>query len=481
MKKKYRWLTFFQREKLTLFVGCLVLLLGAIYPWYQLPPQSLEGFETNLVFTNIGRFFAGVCVIIGLAFTFKFRISCAPRLILWIGLIATLSFPYFIVTFSPTVAFLASSYYQQGEYISNHVDKNFSEVQAQWKQEIFLDQPESPPSTLVMSIPDSRFFQMSSWDKVLLEGFGYKNSFFTFIGKGWSFTVFGLVISLIGLYLGVETLPVTSPQPAEKSNGGWALPTLQVAKVRSSRFNPFLQDMSRLLPGTSLFLAIILFSIIGINIVNYKIDVQFAKGEYLQVITTSKILVKWYPAFQGNLSFLERLAKAEFYTETPDPALINFVKGIENYRNGDFLSAETYWQKSVALQPNHFLFRGYLVAAMLNQGVSYLNNSNNRKPAAAADIFERVLQIFPGHVEALYDLMLARVVNGEFQKSAAVAKQIIDEQQYFQEQKLGLLGQAYLHLAWAEYNNGDVNKTWERYRQSTDMKTWGKSTLKEQQ
>ncbi len=479
MKKKYRWQTFFQREKLTLFVGCLLLFLGAIYPWYQLPPQSLAGFETNLVFTNIGRIFAGVCVIIGLVFTFKSRISYAPRLIFWIGLIATLNFPYFIVTFSPSVAFLASSYYEQGEYISHHINNNFSEVQAQWKQEIFLDKPEAPPSTLVMSIPDSRFFQMSSWDKVLLEGFGYKNSFFIFIGKGWSFTVFGLVISLIGLYLGVETLPVTSLQSVETPNGGLVL--LKMAKVRSTWFNPFLQDMSRLLPGTFLFLAIILFSIIGINILNYNIDVQFAKGEYHQVVTTSKTLVKWYPALQGNLSFLERLAKAEFYTETDDLALINFVKGLENYRNGDFISAETYWRKSVELEPERFLFRGYLVVAMLNQGVSYLNNSNNRKAATAADIFERVLQIFPGHVEALYDLMLAKVVNGEFQQSAAVAKQIIDEQQYFQEQKLGLLGQAYLHLAWAEYNNGDVNKTWERYRQSIDMKTWGNSTLKEQQ
>ncbi len=444
MKKLLSWQNLLNREKLTLFIGSLVLILGAIFPWYQLPPQSLETFGTNLFLTHICRVLAAIFAIINLAFTFRFTINRALRLSFWIGLIATLLFPYFIVTWSPTVAFIASSYYNQGNNVSSHVDRNFSEVQAAWKQNISLDQPEDPPTIFEMSIPDSRFFQMSSWDKVLLNGFCYKNSFFAFIGKGWSFSLFGLVISLMGLYLSV--------------------------KKRS--LNVCLEDLSQLLPGTSLLLIVIWISVIGVNIVNYQLNTLFAKGEYHQVVATSKTLALWYPPLQGDTAFLERLARSEFYADESDPALINFVKGLEHYKFVDFQSAENYFQKSLDLQPKRFLVRGYLASAILNQGVNYLNNANNRKPGSAADIFEKASRIFPAHVEALYDLMLARVVNGEFQKSADVAKQIIDGQKYFQEPRIGLLGQAYLHLAWLEYNNGDLNKTWERYRQSVDNKTW---------
>jgi hypothetical protein len=448
MNKLAGWFNWLNREKITLFIGSLVLLFGTIFPWYRLPIQTLTTFGTNLAFTNIGRVLAAMFAILGLAFTFLFSINRAPRLLFWIALLTVLLFPYFVTTWSPSVAFIASSYYHQGESLSNHVNSNFSEVQAQWKQNISLDKPEPPPTLFELSIQDSRFFQMPSWDKVILDGFGYKNSFFSFIGKGWSFSLIGIVVSLIGFYLVGET----------------------------ENINVFIQDMRLLIPGILLFLAIIFISLIGVNIVNYQLDTQFAKGEYDQVINTSKSLTSWYPPLQGDEAFLERLAKAEFYADEAEADLLNFVKGLERYRLADFQEAENYFQKSLYTQPNLFLVRGYLASAILNQGVNYLNDSNTKNPGTAADLFEKILQIFPGHVEALYDLMLARVVNGEFQKSADAAKQIIEGQQYFQEPRIGLLGQAYLHLAWAEYHDGDVNKTWEQYRQSLDTKTWNKSS-----
>ncbi len=451
MRNLAYWQNWFNREKILLLIGSLVLLQGAIFPWYRLPTQILEAFETNLVITNIGRVLAGMFAILGLAFTFLFSINRAPRLLFWTGLISVLLFPYFITTWSPRVAFIASSYYNQEKNVSIHVNKNFAEVQAQWKQNILLDQPDPPRTIFEMPIQDTRFFQLPSWERVLQNGFGYKNSFFSFIGKGWSYTLIGLVTSLIGCYL-VE----------EKKN-------LQV----------FIKDVVLLFPGTILLFAIILISLVGVNIVNYQLEIQFAKGEYDKVINTSKILASWYPPLQGDEVFFERLAKAEFYAGEQKPALFNFVKGLERYKLGDFQEAENDFQKSLDIQPNFFLVRGYLASAILNQGVNYLKDSDTRKPGTAADIFERVLQIFPNHVEALYDLMLARVVNGEFQKSADAAKQIIHGQQYFQEPSIGLLGQAYLHLAWADYHNDDINKTWEQYRQSVDPKTWSKSSRDE--
>ncbi|WP_017316202.1 tetratricopeptide repeat protein [Mastigocladopsis repens] len=481
MKKLLYWQNLLlTRDKITLGIGFLVLTLAAIFPWYSLPQEALETFSINLYLTNIGRLLAALFVISGFAFTFRLIVNRVLRLTFWIGLIATLFFPYLIVTWSPTVAFIASSYYNQEEKVSNHVERNFSEVQAQWKQNISLNKPDNPPKIFEMSIQDSRFFQIPSWEQVLLNGFGYKNSLFVFIGKGWVFSLFGLVISLIGLYLVEEPSlngeNITYIVGTLKDVAPGFQPMGHFAKVEDN-LNTFIQDVKLLLPGTALLLSTIFISIIAANILNYQLDTQFAKGEYFQVVTASQTLASWYPPLQGDVSFLERLAKAEFYTDAPEPALINFVMGLERYKLGNFQEAENYFQKSLDIQPSHFLVRGYLVSAILNQGVNYLNESNTRKPGAAADLFEKALQIFPGHVEALYDLMLARVVNGEFQKSADVAKQIIDGQQYFQAPSIGLLGQAYLHLAWAEYNNGDVNTTWERYRQSVDSKTWGKYPL----
>lgn len=66
---------------MTLFIGSLVLLFGAIFPWYRLPTQTLTTFGTNIDFTNLGRVLAAMFAILGLAFTFLFSISCAPRLL----------------------------------------------------------------------------------------------------------------------------------------------------------------------------------------------------------------------------------------------------------------------------------------------------------------------------------------------------------------------------------------------------------------
>jgi hypothetical protein len=54
--------------------------------------------------------------------------------------------------------------------------------------------------------------------------------------------------------------------------------------------------------------------------------------------------------------------------------------------------------------------------------------------------------------------MLARVVNGEFDKSALVAQQIIETQQYAQKPSFSLLGQAYVHSAWAAITTTILHK-----------------------
>ncbi|RUT01773.1 hypothetical protein DSM106972_063960 [Dulcicalothrix desertica PCC 7102] len=448
--KNFRsWQDWFIRERIVLFIGALVLTLGATNAWYQLPNKALETFGTNINFYKIGELLAGILAIQVFSLTFWTVERALPRKRFLASLIIVMLFPFFVNTWNPQVKFIASAYYKQVENVSAHVDNNFSEVQARWKQNIYLDKPEVPPSTFEISILDSRFFQLPSWDKIVLDGFGYNNRFFAFIGKGWMYTLIGISISLIGIFLANN----------------------------NKNINSSTTDLKIFLMCAGFLVSLIIFFLIYVNIFNYQIDVQYSIGKYSKVVANSKILASLYPSLQGDEAFLERLARAEYYADKVEPALINFVQGLENYKNSSFQEAENYFKKALDIDKSRFLVRGYLASSILNQGVEYLNSPGNRKPGAAVDLFEKALIVFPGHIEGLYDLMLARVINGEFKKSADIAKKIIEGQKYFQEPRIGLLGQAYLHIAWAEYDNGDADKTWERYRQSVDSSTWKKSSV----
>jgi tetratricopeptide (TPR) repeat protein len=444
MNQLLRWFNWFNRERLSLLIGSGLLALGAVSPWYRLPTEVLDTFGINFAWSNAARLFSLWLALFGLAFTFLLSIKQAPRLLIWSALIAALLFPSFMVTWMPEVNFIAKAYYEQADAVSDHVTENFPEVQAQWKQNILLAPTRPTTSVFEFNIKDSRFFQMASWDYLLLEGMGYTNSFFQYIGKGWGFTVSGIVILLFALYLGIET----------------------------DGLNVFVKDMGKFLPGLGLVMGLIVCGLISVNIINYNIDTAFAKGEYGKVVATSKNLAAWYPPLAGDEAFLQRLAAAGFYSNQPDVALIDFAKGLERYRVQDFPKAESYFKQSLAIQPKRFLVRGYLASAMLNQGINYFNDPNGRKSEAAASIFAAVLQIFPGNLEALYDLMLARAVNGDYQNSALVAQQIIDVQKYAQQPRFGLLGQAYVHLTWDSYHQKDLEAAWKRYRQSVDTSAW---------
>ncbi|NEO83069.1 MAG: hypothetical protein F6J87_02235 [Spirulina sp. SIO3F2] len=462
----------FNRETITLLTGLFLLVLGSIFPWYQLPPESLEIFDTNLLLAKIARVLTALLAIWTLVLALFSGISRLPRFPFWVGFIVVLLFPYFITTWSPTVSYLTESYFEQGRTVSSQIERKYSQIQAQWKQNLVISESKPTQSTFYFSISDSRFFQMPSWEQVFLDGFGYRNSFFAFIGKGWSLTAIALVMILMGLYL----------------------------KITSPGLCFFLQDMKWLVPGVSLLLVIIVFQIISANIVNHKLDTLFAKGQYQQVISLSQTIESWYPPLKGDEVFLRRLAESGFYSDEPEPALVDFVKGLERYRVGDFNKAQSYFQQSLELQPNRFLVRGYLTSALINEAVEYSQYSdgpklpvassalpyranfldssqaqerpNSKRPNRTAELLEKALEVFPSNIEVLYDLMLTQAINGKFSQSAEIAQQLIELQQYSQQPNISLLGQAYLHLSWRDYRNGDVKQAWKRYRQSIDPRVW---------
>jgi tetratricopeptide (TPR) repeat protein len=463
-QKNWRWINWINRERLVLLAGSVALALGAILPWYRLPAATLEVFHTNLAIANIGRLIAALFAIFGFVFTFQFTFSSQDdtcsipknaagfqnrfRIAVWSGLIGILLFPYFVTTWCPTVTFVAASYYNQNSRASHHIEKNFSQVQAQWKQQIVLGRAAPNRSTFDFSISNSRFFQIPAWDQFIIEGLGYSNNFIGFIGKGWVLTTIGLLFCLSAFYFSAQNL----------------------------NFNVFLQDMGKILPLICLIAGILSLSLVLPNIVNHQLDTMFVKGQYERVLTASQVLANWYPPLQGDTRFNQRITAAGYYREQPDSSLLYFSRGVERFRRGDLLQAEELFRRALELQPKNFLARGYLATTIINQGVDYFNNRTSaakRAPGVAADRFEQALQIFPGHIEALYNLMLTRVVTGEFDKSARVAQQIIEMQKYFQSPSLALLGQAYLHSAWNSYQQHKIGQAWQQYRQAIDKSAWG--------
>lgn len=454
-----RWCT---REKIIMGCGCFALLLGAILPWYQLPPQLNATFEVNLAILTVERCIALLLSCLGLFFMIWSTLRHCPRTLFWGGLLTFLLFPYLLTTWLPNVSFLGHSYESQSRRITSHVELNFADVQSQWKQNILLDRTYPVSSIVNLPIQDSRFFQLPALDQFIMDGLGYNTNFFEFLGKGWGWSVIGVSCSLLGLYLAWE----------EGVTYLW-------------------KDLVKLSPWGGVLLGVVITSLVAPNILNQHLDTLFVQGRYREVLTLSETLTNWYPPFRGDEAFLKRLAEAGFYSNEPNPALIAFAKGLEQYRKDNFLQAETEFRRSLELDPTQFFVRGYLATAILNRGIQHFNDSAavvapmpppaEQQRGTMIDLCNQVLEVFPSHLEALYYLMLSHVLNSDFSQSATVAEQIIATQKYSQNPSMALLGQAHLHLAWADYQNGNLTEAWKRYGQALDPGTWKQNTTQTSQ
>ncbi|MEM7064810.1 MAG: hypothetical protein AAF572_16830 [Cyanobacteria bacterium P01_B01_bin.77] len=462
-------------------LGWLLLLQGAKYEWYHLPPEAISTFQTSQVWLQqVPRVYVAVSMGLGIGWLLWQRPQIIPRLPYWGGLLVALLFPFLITTGAPAITFLATAYHEQNIEVVRHVEKKFPEVQSQWKQNISFDQTQPITSILTFNIEGRAFFQVSNWERVVLDGFGYRNAIFDFVGKGWGVTVAGLTLSLMGVYM----------------------------QNRYHALDLFHQDMRYFLPMTTVVLGVIIVYLVGINIANHQLATEMGQGHYQTVVRRSRQLSQLYPPLRGDETFLKRWAMANFQTGTSDRALSEFTQGCDLYRAHDFFDAKLHFEAALDVDPALFLARGYLASAWVNQAVEYFKTTDrpklpvytipfpkrtnfldspqsNERPitvrsAGAIKQFETALIIFPNNIAALYNLMLAQTVTGDFEASAQTARQHINVQRFFQKSNVALLGQAYLHQTWADYHMGDMDTAWQRYRQSRDSKAW-KQTVKRSQ
>ena len=208
------------RIELLLFAACSGLLLGAGGPWYTLPASTLEAFECSLWLPHLMRLIPLLTAAVVAHMLWTGAQSSRRRLWIWTGLFASILFPFFVATFSPTVSFVASAFDLQREEVANHIETHFPNVQAQWKRSIHLNTREerkrhSPERTSTrqpfpwntlpyvrpLVVDGEDFFQVTSWDWFVLEGLNYIPAFMDSAGKSWPITIAALVIALLATYL----------------------------------------------------------------------------------------------------------------------------------------------------------------------------------------------------------------------------------------------------------------------------------------
>lgn len=455
-------------EKVVFWGSILGIVKTAKTDWYAMPPEVLAAFEISLKTASLLKFSTLACVLVSVVWLLA-KCDRVSRFFMWQALIIVLLTPYVLTTWVPKLDAMTITLYEQNQQIVKHVEQNFPNVQAQWKRNIPMMPDRPSQSSISLKIEDSRLFQPSSWDYLLLEVLGYRNNFLAFATMGWILSLVTIIFALLGLYIKIASFP------------------------------EFFRDLKWLSFQVIVVLGFILASTLTVNILDHRLETWLVDGNYSRVITVSQTLEKIYPTLVYDEQFQERIAQAELHSGMDDPFRFSLARGIEQYHWGEYEVASESLQKALDHSPNSFLAKRYLAAAILNNGVDYFETpilpnrpSNVRfpstanflespkarqgpiraKPSGAITHFEKVLQIFPGHLGALYDLMLTHSINSNFEQSSLMAQRLIDIQTYFQHANMALLGQTYTHFAWEDYHNKDLDAAWNRYQQSVNPGLW---------
>lgn len=442
-----------------LLLGALgALTLGAALPWYTLPQASLDAFNSSLWLPNLMRAIPVIgAVVIGCSFASSALMERQfVRLLFWAALSLCLLFPLLVATLCPAIAYLAAAFDQQRESVAYHIETHYPEIHVEWKQSIdidpfaevrpyafdgltrgYIDPLMTLPNAHPFVIDNAEFFQLSSWDRFIMEGLNYLPGFLAAAGWGWPVTVIGLIVCLIAVYLSTP------------------------AKVTV--------DLRAFRPCIVAGVIAVLLVIVGPCLVTRQISSWQAKGQHEIAAKAARVLYTIYPPIRGDTAFMLQLAECNLATGRKTPGLMSFAKGIECWRADQLDRSRSFFENALADSPHSYLIRGYLSANLLRLGAQQFEQE---QPLAAADSFDLARRIFPNHLQAMYCQMIAQAAGADFEGSARTASEIRDLQHYFRQKSIAAMGQAHLHEAWADYRARRMPEAWQAYRQSVDPGIW---------
>jgi tetratricopeptide (TPR) repeat protein len=438
--------------------GC-AFLLGFALSWYTMPSETLTAFGSSLWVPRAMRALPAIAaVIVALLLFGKTNVRRRRRacMVLWAMLPVVLLFPFLVATFSPAVAYVAAAFDQQRENVAYHIETHYPEIQSQWKQSIaidpyeevesyapdgltrgYIDSMQALPNGRTFNIDSSDFFQLSSWDRLAMEGMNFLPGFLASVGWGWPITIVALVTTLVTVYL--------------------------------VRPDAFFHDLRRIWPWYLAGTVVVLFVLLGPCIVTREISTWLARGEFERASVAAHLLNACYPPMQGDTPFMLQLAESDLHTGRSTPGVQQFAQGVECWRSNRLDLARSYFQQALEHSPNNFLFRGYLSATLVRIGAQLFEQ---KQPAAAANVFDQARQVFPNQLQATYFSMIARAAQGDFESSMLAAQDLRRLQRYFRQPGIAATGQSFVHEAWADYRAGRLPNAWHAYRQSVDTGIW---------
>jgi tetratricopeptide (TPR) repeat protein len=439
--------------------ACAALVIGAITPWYTLPAETLAAFGSSLWLPTIMRAIPAVAAIVVARMLFSAdrngRLEHS-RKFLWACLFVILLFPCLVATFSPAVAYVASAFDQQRESVAYHIETHYPESQSQWKQSISIDpfeevRPYTPDGLTIgyidtlLALPNGRpfgidntgFFQIASWDRMLMEGLNYLPGFLASAGWGWPVAIAALVTALAAVYIA---------RPAA-----------------------FFWDLSKIWPWCLGGIAAVVLLILGPCFVTRQISIWQARGEHDRAATAAHLLYACYPPMQGDTSFMIQMAESDAVTNQSTPGVLQFARGVECWRADRLDMARNYFEQALAISEDNYLIRSYLSATLLRMGAQLFEQG---QPLAAASMFDEARRVFPNHLQATYCSMIAQAAHGNFPRSMQTASELRNLQKNFRQPSIAAMGQAFLHEAWADYRAGRLPEAWHAYRESVDPGIW---------
>ncbi|MFH1314547.1 MAG: tetratricopeptide repeat protein [Candidatus Eisenbacteria bacterium] len=433
------------RKTVVIALGVLFLFGSAALSWYGLPgPQP---GERSLPFLGkvepfIQMPFRILIGLLGLAtaamVVSRKRISF--RLVGLCALVLTLLFPHALLMWDPPSSMKTALMVKQAADLDSEIYNNYLNKEIPWDPTVRLTPVGHTIRVFGFIIPDRDFLQLSNVAR-WLDGLGLGDRFLQFIGMGWALALGAGVFLIIGYYLPGK---VPRPRPSRKR----AAIGLTVAALLG---------------------AVLVGRVVVANYHLYRARDYAAQGLYQKAIKSYRQTVRWAPPFDDNSGFHTALGAIYYHTSMDGESdFYNYI-GDQYFHEGLLDRAEIQYRKALEIRPDHPIARSSLIATLLNMGIE---DYNHRQYASARMAFEKVLEVDPDNMHALYELGSCHIWLRNYDLAIAAMRRVIALQAFYQLPAVIVTSQCYFRISWCHYEQGEYQRALEVSRQAVTLMEW---------
>jgi Flp pilus assembly protein TadD len=433
------------RRTVVLALGVLFLLGSAALSWYGLPgpqpgrpalpfigkPEPFIQMPFRIMIGLLGFATAALVVL-------RKRVSF--RLVGLCALVLTLLFPHALLMWDSQSSMQTVQMTKHSTDLDSDIYNNYLNKEIPWDPTVKLTPVSNTVTVFGFIVPDRDFLQLSNMAR-WLDGLGLGDRFLQFIGMGWVLALAAGSFLIIGYYLPGK---VPRPHPSRKR----AAIGLTVAALLG---------------------AALIGRLVVANYHLYRARDYEAQGLYQEAIESYRQTVRWVPAFDNNSRFHSALGAIYYHTSMDGEADFYNYLGDEYFRKGLLDRAELQYRRALEIRPEHPIARSSLVATLLNLGI---DDYNHRQYASARAEFEKVLEIDPDNIHALYELGSCHIWLRNYDLAIATMRRVIALQAYYQLPAVVVTSQCYFRIAWCHYERGEYQRALEVSRQAVTQAEW---------